>query len=290
MIENQKTCTLGIILALSLFGLGACSSTPSTAPPTDSPVEAERAVEVTKNLAYVPDGVIQQKLDLYMPTVDEGPFPVILVAHPGGGRKEQHAFWSRTLSEEGYAVVTTNRRGVPEDGFEEMAADIFCTLAWIHSNAVEYNFDTENVLAWGHSEGAAMVAFAGVFEDPAIYMSDCPHALPKENWLKGVVALAGAYDYPLFGQGNVLSGDYLEDLLGTSYKEDTQRWLEASSIHWVNEDDPDFLIIHGAADSIVPVTQSQNLTEALQAAGVPVNLHIIPNADHRTVTTSEESL
>jgi dipeptidyl aminopeptidase/acylaminoacyl peptidase len=55
---------------------------------------------------------------------------------------------------------------------------------------------------------------------------------------------------------------------------------QASTANHVTRQDPPTLLIHGAADSLVPVAQSESLATKLRAVGVPVELVIIPGADH----------
>ncbi len=55
---------------------------------------------------------------------------------------------------------------------------------------------------------------------------------------------------------------------------------KASPITHVRGDNPPFLIIHGQNDDLVPPRQSQLLCEALKAAGVEVQLMIVPQAGH----------
>jgi acetyl esterase/lipase len=55
---------------------------------------------------------------------------------------------------------------------------------------------------------------------------------------------------------------------------------ETSPISHVTPDDPPVLIIHGDADKLVPLEQSQRLMDKLKAAGVTAKLIIKPDAKH----------
>jgi len=44
--------------------------------------------------------------------------------------------------------------------------------------------------------------------------------------------------------------------------------------------DPPFLVLHGEADQLVPIEQSEILPAKLQAAGVPAELVRVANAGH----------
>jgi len=53
-----------------------------------------------------------------------------------------------------------------------------------------------------------------------------------------------------------------------------------SPITFVTKDAPPFLILHGDQDPTVPVQQSQELSAALQKAGVETTLQIVAGAGH----------
>ena len=54
----------------------------------------------------------------------------------------------------------------------------------------------------------------------------------------------------------------------------------ASPITFVSKDDPPFLILHGDKDDVVPLRVSEEFYDRLKAAGVPVKLVVVKNADH----------
>ena len=54
----------------------------------------------------------------------------------------------------------------------------------------------------------------------------------------------------------------------------------ASPVTYIDHDDPPMLLIHGVVDKTVPMQQSQEMYDKLQAAGVPVQLFLVPGADH----------
>ena len=68
----------------------------------------------------------------------------------------------------------------------------------------------------------------------------------------------------------------IKGLLGGPLEKDQAKAIAASPIHYVSKDDPPFLIVHGEADRVVPVEQSQRLYEELRKAGVNATLKILP--------------
>ena len=54
----------------------------------------------------------------------------------------------------------------------------------------------------------------------------------------------------------------------------------ASPVTYVDHDDPPMLLIHGLSDKTVPVAQSREMYDKLNAAGVQVQLLLVPDVDH----------
>ncbi|MEZ6073426.1 MAG: prolyl oligopeptidase family serine peptidase [Pirellulales bacterium] len=63
---------------------------------------------------------------------------------------------------------------------------------------------------------------------------------------------------------------------------------KASPLYHVTSSAPPFLLIHGDADPIVPLQQSEELKSALEQAGVPVELIIKEGGGHPWPTIHEE--
>jgi dipeptidyl aminopeptidase/acylaminoacyl peptidase len=55
---------------------------------------------------------------------------------------------------------------------------------------------------------------------------------------------------------------------------------QATPLSYVDGQDPPFLVIHGDADGMVPIGQSQELADALQSAGVDVTFLELPEVGH----------
>jgi dipeptidyl aminopeptidase/acylaminoacyl peptidase len=69
-------------------------------------------------------------------------------------------------------------------------------------------------------------------------------------------------------------------LLGCNLDDCPDQAKAASPITYVSRDAPPFLILHGKADCQVPHSQSQRLYDALHAAGVKAELHLLPDVGH----------
>jgi dipeptidyl aminopeptidase/acylaminoacyl peptidase len=59
-------------------------------------------------------------------------------------------------------------------------------------------------------------------------------------------------------------------------------------VRHVDRNDPPFLLIHGALDKTVAVSQSQNFHAALQANAVKSQLIVLPEVDHSFIGNTAE--
>ncbi len=67
-----------------------------------------------------------------------------------------------------------------------------------------------------------------------------------------------------------------------SVKDEPQKALLASPIHYVKPNLPPFLIMHGDQDQVVSSTQADDMVAALNKAKVPVDQITIKGAGHGT--------
>jgi dipeptidyl aminopeptidase/acylaminoacyl peptidase len=74
-------------------------------------------------------------------------------------------------------------------------------------------------------------------------------------------------------------GDPYSDLIGAKL-DDKSKADAVSPVHYVGQDSPPFLILHGTHDTLVPYAQSVQFEAALKSQGVPVWLQTLPGAGH----------
>ncbi len=262
---------------------------PLTEPPTTEPSPEPTVVpfEVTEDVPYVVDGDYKQKLDLYLPTGGDGPFPTLFVIHGGGASKRDMAPLARYLAERGYAVISINHRDMPYVNYPLPVQDTFCALAWTHANAGTYGFDTERIFAAGHSAGGTLVAMLGVVDDPTLFLKDCPHTPPEADWVQGVATFTGIFDYVRAADFSNGLHDYIVEYLGGEADEIPDTWAEASPATWVDGSEPPFLLVHGASDENISPSESTEFATTLEDAGVKVELELIGGASHGEIVRSK---
>jgi dipeptidyl aminopeptidase/acylaminoacyl peptidase len=77
------------------------------------------------------------------------------------------------------------------------------------------------------------------------------------------------------------AGSAASRLVGGPLPEFREAAQQASPITHISADDPPVLLLHGAADRVVPAQQAVEFAAALKAAGVDSTLTILPDTGHK---------
>jgi acetyl esterase/lipase len=240
------------------------------------------------NVPYVAGGAPEQKADIYRPAGTTEPLPAILAIHGGYGDKGDMAPLARYLAARGYVVVAINYRDMPRP-YPAGVSDAFCALAWMHANAADYGLDPARIVVLGHSSGGTMAATVGVVDEPDRFLEGCPHPWPSAPAVQGVVTFTGIFDYAHMPNASAGMHDYIVSYLGGELDAVPEVWAEASPITWIDGSEPPFLLIHGESDTSITPQNSVDFAAALERAGVPVQLQLVPRADHTQIISSAAS-
>jgi acetyl esterase/lipase len=212
-------------------------------------------------------------LDLHLPDVDAP--PVVVFVHGGGWRVgSRRTFCPGFDSAEsfgrivgaGWAVASVDYRLSGEAVFPAPLDDVLAALQWVRgAGAAEYGLDASRLALWGESAGGHLAALAGL-TDPGV---------------RAVVSWYGPADLLTLPQPPEEAAATREaGLLGGPISELPELARAASPAHRVHGGAPPFLLAHGTDDAFVPVGQSIAFADSLRDAGVDVELHIVPGADH----------
>jgi acetyl esterase/lipase len=225
-------------------------------------------------------------LDLYLPNSPLRAVPIIMYIH-GGGWSALDKGWCpypMRLLEQEYAVASIDYRLLQEGGaFPANLYDCKAAVRWLRARATEYGLDGEHIGVWGDSAGAHLAALVGLTSDVAGLEGDIGlHGVSSR--VQAVCAYFGAMDLiallgPDMDRGPL--SPLISQLIGAeSLTRHADKLRAASPIAYVSAGAPPFLLLHGDVDTIIPVSQSVLLYEALWKAGADVRLHIVHGGDH----------
>jgi acetyl esterase/lipase len=230
-------------------------------------VGASRELTVTYTS---PDWPAPLKGDLYLPEAKAAaPYPVVLVLHGGAWRRGDRGNMKRlgqVLAERGYAAFAIDYRLAPQFRHPAQLEDMQQALRWLQQHAEEQRLDMARVAAWGYSAGGHLAALLAV-QKPV-------EGLPP---LRAVIAGGTPADLRRYPDASSVKG-----FLGGPLAAMPEVYAAASPLAQVRAGLPPFFLYHGSADDLVEAGQSEQFAEALKAAGVPVELHLLEGANHRT--------
>jgi acetyl esterase/lipase len=186
----------------------------------------------------------------------------------------------------------TNDVGVPE-----ILSDCRSSIRYLRSHASQFGIDPNKIAVLGDSAGGHLAACLGTIPDPqdsagvssaANLMIPCnpivdmgPGEGNTNSWFRSIQRGAALEKNPT-----------PEAVVPTS--EQIAVAKSVSPLAFVSVKSAPALVMHGLDDTIVTPEQSRKFAEALKAAGVPVELVLIPGARHAFIlpkyTASEQQV
>jgi triacylglycerol lipase len=185
-------------IAAKVKEIGRVIDPPKTAPlylplHTKEPYEG---VKVARDIKYGQDA--RNALDVFTPENLNGPAPVFVFIFGGGfvgGNKRgaDSPFYDNIMlfaAKNGMVGVNANYRLAPANPWPAAIEDVAAVMKWVRQNVASHGGDPQRVFLAGSSSGASLVA--SYLGDPKLYPE------PNNAGTKGVMLLAGTYDFTLF--------------------------------------------------------------------------------------------
>ena len=247
---------------------------------------------VPAGVKYLPDlsyreGNPAWKLDLAMP--DErgpAPRPGMVIIHGGGwvsGDKRTGMWGDLPLeyAQHGYVTVSLNYRFATEAPLPACIEDVKCAVRWLRAQAKEYNLDPRRIGGFGNSAGAHLVAMLALSGPQAGLEGDGPYQ-DQPSSLQAACVAATPADFSNWGSARPGGPERgAGRLFGASPETAAERARRCSPVTYASAAAPPFLVIHGNADSTVPVSQAERLVKALREAGARnVTYMLFDGANH----------
>jgi acetyl esterase/lipase len=220
------------------------------------------------------------KLDIY-PCSTPGLHPACLLIHGGGwgaGTKSDERGVGMALSQNGIVCFAVDYRLAPKFTHPAQVLDCARAVRWVRAHAARYGVDPERLGAWGASAGGHLALMLGVIE-PGDYQSDDDPNRALSARAKCVVDFFGPTD--LRGpSSSVAASFYVTRFIGSPPGAAADEYADASPVTHVTGTTSPVLFIHGDQDKLVPLSQSQAMKAALDAAGVENELIVVKGASH----------
>ncbi len=215
----------------------------------------------------------------------DGSRPLVVVVHGGSwqrGARGEAERTSRALAAAGYVVADVGYRLAPAHLFPAAVADVKCAVGRLRERAGELQIDPRRVALLGRSAGGEIALVAAYSTGdaaipPACAVADAP--------VSGVISLYAPTDL-VWGHANPLVPDpidgprTIETYLGGPPAARPEAYRLASATSWVFRPLPSTLIVHGGGDQLVSPEHARRLFTALGDAAQPVELLLVPFADH----------
>jgi acetyl esterase/lipase len=249
-------------------------------------------VAVHRDVVFAsPAGFRPLSLDLYVPSPPAR--ALCLYLHGGGWRVGRRADgpgrarnWSPSFFEQvaamGLAVASIDYRLSGEAVFPAQSEDVAEAAGFLAKHRGDYGITTARTVAWGVSAGAqlaALLALTGAGGVPGLGGSDGVDAVVC--WYAPTDLGALADDIDDAGGTSERGPESRESqLLGAPPAQRPDLAAAASPARFAHAGAPPFLLLHGAADRLVPPRQSQRLADALTAIGATATVELVAGATH----------
>ena len=244
-------------------------------------------VRRVKNIEYSKVDGSSLRVDIYHRDDLPQNAPVLFQMHGGawlenlGSKNEQALPLMYQMAANGWVCVAVEYRLSPGSTFPDHIIDCKRALHWIKENISEYGGNPEFIAATGGSAGGHLSCLLALSANAPEFQ---PGFETADTTVQACIPFYGVYDF-LNSQGQRSSESLSQwvsaKVLKKTRAESPELWRQASPLYWVHKDAPPFLIIHGEADTLVPVQESRVLYEALkEASNQAVSYAELPDAQH----------
>jgi len=257
-------CLCSAFVLISISGCSALQVISDTSPSSH--------YQKTSAIRYA-DGD-QGLLDYYEPVEVASTAPTIVFFYGGGwrdGKRQNYEFVASALTQAGFRVVIPDYRRYPEVQFPAFMHDAAKAVAWTHGVLEEQekgSGGTVEIYLMGHSAGAHIAALLAT---DSSYLTR--ESVPSET-IVALIGLSGPYDFLPVDSG------YLQEVFPEGQRAASQ------PINFVSAATPPSLLIHGEDDDVVEPGNSERFAQALEAAGVAVELKRYPGTGHGRVAAA----
>lgn len=224
---------------------------------------------------------VDLQADLYLPSRSTPEArPAVLYLHGGGWSGGERAYaraWAGFLTSRGYPVISLDYRRFPPATGLKAPGDVQCGIAWVKAHASTYGIDPDQLVLFGESAGGHLATLVGYASGDARLPSSCGAG---DASVKAIISFYAPSDLAAHAGHRAGSRRSLEGFTGVPLEGNTELYALLSPLTHVTPAAPPTLLLHGGADSVVSLHESQVLATRLAQAGVAHQLFTLPYAEH----------
>jgi acetyl esterase/lipase len=238
-------------------------------------------------------------MDVFRPKEPNGAAIVWVVS---GGWFSSHDAVPKKFGGGGFTMFAVVHGSQPRFTIEDAVQDLNRAIRFIRYHAKDYGIDPDRIGITGGSAGGHLSLMQGI--KPADANAKSPDPIDRtSSRVQAVACLFPPTDFLNYGEPgkiawtttlNWLPAPFEFEKTEQAIKEnpfsvhfvkvnaDEQKKIakEMSPIYWVTDKAPPTLIIHGDADNLVPLEQSERLIAKLKEAKVPAKLEVRKGKGH----------
>lgn len=284
----MKSPRLLLSLLLATLALTTFAQPPAPTPAPTPPPAPKPAFTRTEDVVYGRKFGTALTLDVFQPKTPNGYAIIALVS---GGWKSSHegvgpGGYAQYLAR-GYTVFAVVHGSQPKFIISEIIPDIHRAVRFIRHNAARWSINPDHLGITGSSAGGHLSLTMGTQGGPG--QADAKDPVDRES--SAIQAVACFYpptDFLNYGkEGEIATGvgtlkDYVPAFGPEAATPAGRQHLgeTLSPARFVSAKMAPTLIIHGDADPLVPIQQSQRFVSLATAAGATAKLIVKPGAEH----------
>lgn len=252
------------------------------APAASAPVAPKTVTDIS--YSGTAEGGRRQSFDFYLPAKTNRRPALLIFVHGG--------FWllpdddyrigpslAENLVKDGVAVALLRYRLAPAHRHPTQAEDVAAGAAHLIKNAEKYGYDHKRIFLAGHSAGGHLASLVALDRR---YLAR--HGLSPSS-LAGVISISGLYD--LAPTWNVSTNQ--KTATERTFASDAAGLKQASPIHYVRAQAPNFLVITASQDISGFPLDARRFADALRSAGnKDIQQFMFKGADHFSIVNLDD--
>jgi acetyl esterase/lipase len=274
---------MGALALISLVGASACAQN-NTSPPVTTP-----AATRISDVIYRKKGGVALTMDVFKPAKPNGMGVLWMVS--GGWVSDHNGInlgLAKLFNDRGITLIFVVHGSQPKFTVTEIVDDIHRAVRFVRTNAATYGIDPNRLGISGSSAGGHLSLMMAAYgadgkpdaKDPIDRASSRVQAaavfFPPTDMLNYGKEKVEAFTLPMLRGFQPAFG-----VTDATPKEDMARMSRAlSPIYGISEKTPPVLLIHGDADTLVPIQQSERFLGKLKESKIPCDLLVRKGKGH----------